>query len=217
MAYIYWIRLPEHNNILTQGYIGVSKNVVKRIKDHLYMLEQNTHENIHLSRSYKKYGNFVHDIILEGDENYCYLIENFIRPEYNIGWNIAPGGSNPPKAKKGHGSGRTLSQEHKNKLSETSYFNKFNKSEQRKILTSKTMKGVPKSEEQKRKQSESMKGRMVGEKNAMADPINRLKVSESKIGTKSLFKNGVRKMAKPNSEKWNNLIADGYTPKAIGG
>jgi hypothetical protein len=46
--------------------------------------------------------------------------------------------------------------------------------------------------------------------------IDRLKVSESKIGTKSLFKNGVRKMAKPNSEKWNKLIADGYTPKAIG-
>jgi hypothetical protein len=79
------------------------------------------------------------------------------------------------------------------------------------------MKGRPKSEEQKRKQSEKMTGLLVGEKNAMSDPINRLKVSKSKIGTKSLYKDGVRKMAKPNSDKWNNLIKEGYTPKIIGG
>ena len=143
--------------------------------------------------------------------------ENRLRPNYNIGWNIAPGGNRPPPSKKGRGKGRKLSEEHRQKIIKTTYFKTFNKTEERKILTSKTMKNRPKSEEQKRKQSEKMTGLMVGEKNAMSNPINRLKVSKSKIGTKSLYKNGIRKMAKPNSDKWNALIKQGYTPKITGG
>jgi hypothetical protein len=217
MAHLYWIHLEEHNNISSEGYIGVSKQVEKRLKDHTYMLETNMHENIHLSRAFLKYENLRYDVLLEAPEQYCYDIEFLLRPAYNIGWNIAPGGNKPPPSEIGRGKGRKLSEEHKNSIAKSSYFNVFNKSEERKKLTSKTMKGVPKTEVQKRKQSESMKGKLVGEKNAMANPINRLKVSESKIGTISLYKDGVRKMAKPNSEKWNFLISDGYSPKSIGG
>lgn len=217
MAEVYWIRLPEHKEIKSEGYVGVSQNSTKRINKHFYMLENNCHENIHLTRAYNKYDTLVKEIVLIGDESYCYEIENTLRPKYNIGWNIAPGGDKPPLSVKGRGKGRKLSEEHRKKIADKTFFKEFNKSEQRKILTSKTMKGVPKSENQKRKQSESMKGKLVGEKNAMSNPINRLKVSESKIGTISLYKNGVRKMAKPNSEKWNSLISDGYAPKKIGG
>ena len=217
MAQVYWIHLPEHTDITTQGYVGVSTNAIKRIQNHFQLLEQNQHNNIHLSRAYIKYDKLIKDILLEAEESYCYEIENRLRPNYNIGWNIAPGGDKPPPSKKGRGKGRKLSEEHRQKIIKTTYFNVFNKSEERKILTSKTMKGRPKSEEQKRKQSEKMTGLLVGEKNAMADPINRLKVSKSKIGTKSLCKDGVRKMAKPNSDKWNALIKEGYTPKEIGG
>lgn len=32
MAYVYWIRLPEHTDILTEGYIGVtSKDICKAL------------------------------------------------------------------------------------------------------------------------------------------------------------------------------------------
>lgn len=51
-----------------------------------------------------------------------------------------------------------------------------------------------------------------GERNAMANPENRKKVSESKIGLKSLIKDNVRKLAKPNSEKWNELVKNGFKP-----
>jgi hypothetical protein len=217
MAQVYWIHLPEHTDITTQGYIGVSTNAIQRMQTHFQLLEQNRHENIHLSRAYIKYDKFIKDILLEAEESYCYVIENHLRPNYDIGWNIAPGGDKPPPAKKGRGKGRKISEEHRQKIIKTTYFNIFNKTQERKILTSKTMKGRPKSEKQKRKQSEKMTGLLVGEKNAMFNPINRLKVSISKIGTKSLYKDGVRKMATPNSDKWNNLIKEGYTPKEIGG
>ena len=52
MAHVYWIRLPEFNNILNEGYIGVSKNINRRLKDHLYLLESDAHENIHLLRAF---------------------------------------------------------------------------------------------------------------------------------------------------------------------
>ena len=39
------------------------------------------------------------------------------------------------------------------------------------------------------------------------------KVSQSKIGTKSLYKDGKMKKAKPDSDKWNNLINDGWCIK----
>lgn len=217
MAHIYWIHLEEHNDISKEGYIGVSNQVEKRLKDHAYLLETNMHENVHLSRAFLKYEDLRYDVLLKAPEQYCYDIEFVLRPSYNIGWNIAPGGNKPPPAKTGRGKGRKLSEEHKKSIAKSSYFNIFNKSEERKNLTSKTMKGVSKSQEQKKKQSESMKGKLVGEKNAMANPINRLKVSQSKIGTISLYKDGVRKMAKPNSEKWNSLISDGYAPRLTGG
>lgn len=55
-------------------------------------------------------------------------------------------------------------------------------------------------------------GKAKGSKNAMASKKNRDKVAKSKIGLKALWKNGKRKMAKPNSEKWKELIVDGYKP-----
>ncbi len=87
---------------------------------------------------------------------------------------------------------------------------KYNKSNDHRIIVSQTMKGKPKSEDQKNKQSQSMKGRQTGENNSMANPESRLKVSMSKIGKRALYKDGKRKMALPNSEKWNELVQQGY-------
>lgn len=159
MAHIYWIHLPKHNNILLEGYIGVSKQIEKRLNDHLYMLENNKHENIHLSRAFEKYKqNIIFDIILEGSEEYCYEIENKLRSQKSMGWNIAEGGSKPPSPYGNkHNLGRKLTEEHKRKISEKCYFKQYNKSEEHRKIASLTMKGKPKSDEQKKKQSDIMK------------------------------------------------------------
>lgn len=56
-----------------------------------------------------------------------------------------------------------------------------------------------------------MKGKMVGILNPMANTINRQKVSQAKIGHKALTKNGIREMAKPGTEKWNQLLSEGFS------
>lgn len=45
---------------------------------------------------------------------------------------------------------------------------------------------------------------------ALKNPIHRNKVKEGKKGIKYLNKEGKKKMAVPITEKWNQLIADGY-------
>lgn len=92
-TYVYWIRLPEHSDILKQGYVGITNNVKKRWGVHQY-----SSENMHLKNAITKYGwvNLVKQIILISDRAYCELIEEKLRPENNIGWNIIKGGKNPP-------------------------------------------------------------------------------------------------------------------------
>ena len=68
------------------------------------------------------------------------------------------------------------------------------------------------SEETRQKMSKSASERF-SEWNPMNSLDNRKKVSQSKIGLKSLWKDGVRKMAKPNTEKWNTLLSQGFHPK----
>ena len=98
-------------------------------------------------------------------------------------------------------------------------------------------KGVSASEERKRKQSLAMKGKTSWNKgktgiyseetrnkmsqsttnrllkdNPMSSEQSRKKVSQSKIGLKRLTKDGINKMAKPNTEKWETLIEQGFIP-----
>lgn len=67
------------NIINNKCYIGSSKNVSKRIKDHYRELKNNTHCNNHLQSAYNKYGasKFVH-IKLESVENIEDLIDREI-------------------------------------------------------------------------------------------------------------------------------------------
>ena len=92
---LYWIRLPEHTDMFTQGYVGVSRNIKKRWNEH-----QKRPSNIHLKRAIAKYGwdNLIKQVILIADEAYCFLIEAKLRAEKQIGWNVTNGGGNPPNA-----------------------------------------------------------------------------------------------------------------------
>lgn len=71
------------------------------------------------------------------------------------------------------------------------------------------------SKEERQKISSNRKGKALGEKNGMACPENRKKVSESKIGLKKLMKNGKSRLAKPGTDKWNSLISEGYIPRTF--
>ena len=93
---IYWIRHPEHNDMFNQGYIGVSKHLKYRLNAHAQ-----TTENPHLRNAINKYGwnNLIKEIILISDDAYCYNVENKLRPNESIGWNINIGGTKPPRSK----------------------------------------------------------------------------------------------------------------------
>jgi group I intron endonuclease len=92
---VYWVHHPDHSNMLTQGYIGVSKNVKTRFSSH-----KNSPSNEHLKRAIKKYGwdTLVKKVLLIADEAYCLMIEAKLRATDKIGWNVVAGGGKPPNA-----------------------------------------------------------------------------------------------------------------------
>ena len=92
MAKVYHIY--KDGDTLDDGYIGVSVDATNRIKYHLSKLEINSHPNKKLQEAYDD--NYKTKILLEGDESYCYYIENKLRPKSNMGLNIAVGGKLPP-------------------------------------------------------------------------------------------------------------------------
>lgn len=125
---VYWLRLPEHTDMFSQGYVGISNNTGKRFSAH-----KNSKQNPRLFRAIKKYGfdHIVKQIVLISDKDYCIDIEKKLRPEKMIGWNLEAGGGNPPALK--------------NKTSFTIGLTPWNK-------------GVPMSDETKAKLSAAKKG-----------------------------------------------------------
>ena len=98
IAYVYWIHYPEHSDMFSEGYIGVSIDPQKRLKRHFCLIEGGWHENPHLKRVFNKHKDkIVQSVILCGTEEYCYELESKLRPNKQIGWNIAEGGFAPPK------------------------------------------------------------------------------------------------------------------------
>ena len=94
VIYLYWIHLPTHTDILSEGYIGVSKHPKQRLWEH-----KNCTDNPHLQHAFTKYKDITHTILLEGSEEYCYEMEEKLRPNIKIGWNINKGGTKPPIGK----------------------------------------------------------------------------------------------------------------------
>ena len=92
---VYWVHHPDHSDMLTQGYIGVSKNVKTRFSNH-----KNSPSNEHLKRAIEKYGwdTLVKKVLLIADEAYCLMIEAKLRAADQIGWNVVAGGGMPPSA-----------------------------------------------------------------------------------------------------------------------
>lgn len=90
MYCVYWIRLPEHADVSTEGYVGITKNLKERIRAH----KKNRRKTI-LTSAAKKYSweNFVVDVVYENlSLQEALSIEATLRPEQLIGWNCQRGG-----------------------------------------------------------------------------------------------------------------------------
>ncbi len=123
MVHIYWIHLPYHTDLFSQGYIGVSKVPKKRLNEHFRLLKHGQHENPILMNAFKKYGiQLIQTVVLTGSESYCYEMEERIRPTDHIGWNINKGGFKPPSQK-----GRKWTEEERLKLKDRTPWNKGKK------------------------------------------------------------------------------------------
>lgn len=99
---IYWIHLPEHKDIFTQGYVGISNNPENRWKyGHLLGAKNKNHENKRFMNAILKYGwdNLIKEVILVASKDYCKEIEKKLRSSEKIGWNLAIGGGVPPVSK----------------------------------------------------------------------------------------------------------------------
>jgi len=107
-TFVYWIHLPEHTDIYSQGYVGVSENPTKRLKQHLTEAKNNTHVNPYLLRVLNKHS-VVQTILYSGNSIDCYTLELHYRPKKLIGWNINKGGICPPSKKGWRPSEKTLS------------------------------------------------------------------------------------------------------------
>lgn len=86
MIGIYRIKNLKNNKC----YYGSSKNIEKRWKTHLNGLKNGNHHNIHLQRSWNKYGedNFVFEVVEECNETLLLDLEQKYldsNPEFNIG------------------------------------------------------------------------------------------------------------------------------------
>lgn len=143
---VYWIHLPEHTDIFSQGYIGITtKSVNKRFVEHRCAAKNGSNLVIH--NAIRKYGdNIVYDLILVGDLDYCTDLEKKLRPEFRIGWNLAVGGSKTMLGFKHsdetkrkiseYFKGRPLSDEHKEKVKNT-FLGRHHTEETKQILREK--------------------------------------------------------------------------------
>ena len=78
-CYVYWLHLPEHTDIFSQGYVGVSIEPEKRFIQHLSDARTLKHCNEHLRRAVEKYGESIYFSILQlYDSAYEYFDPKFV-------------------------------------------------------------------------------------------------------------------------------------------
>ena len=95
-GYVYWIKLPDHFDPYTKGYIGVALNYKARWSSHKSQAKLGTHVNKHLENAILKYDNLEWIVLFKGPYEECLKLEKIWRPHLSIGWNITPGGSESP-------------------------------------------------------------------------------------------------------------------------
>lgn len=90
--YLYWIHRPCHKDMTKEGYIGITKNPDTRYQSHKLVAKADNKYII--SRAIRKYNDLEYTILCCGSRKYIIDLEYKLRPQPNIGWNIAIGGLN---------------------------------------------------------------------------------------------------------------------------
>lgn len=203
---VYKITNIKNNKI----YIGVSRNLGKRRKEHKYRLSANRHVNKLLQSDFNKYGenSFSFEILEIAPVEKLYVLEKYYIEKYDSyknGYNMTIGGDGSyghavsDKTKK-HLSeintginnpnwGRKLSEDHKKKLiiatkNRDSYWKGKKLPELMKRKISKSHIGIKPSKETRLKLSESLKGKASHWKGKKFSDEYKRKLSESHKGKK---------------------------------
>jgi len=183
MAIVYWIRKPEHSDMFTEGYIGVSsRSLDERVAEHIKVSGENHDKVYAVHKAIRSIGieNLVYSVVIIADEDYCYDVERKLRPTRNIGWNISEGGSKPP-SKQG-----------------------FKHSEESKEKISKIWKGKKRSPESIAKSAESRKGFKHTE-----ESLDKMRAASTgrKYSTESIEKRVSKIRGREYSEEHRNKIS----------
>lgn len=187
---VYWIHLPEHNDILTHGYVGVSNNPKRRLSEHKNVSKIRNDKNPYFGRILNKYSDkIILTIIFCGDEDACYSLEECLRPEKNIGWNANKGGNKPPNKKGWKPSKSTLEKR------------------------SQSLKGVHRSKDWCNKLSLAKQGKnnpMYGRKNACSEDKQMAIIKTKNLPNYSLYKKAIEMMDKGMSaDSVSNILGIG--------
>lgn len=102
---VYWIKKPEHTDMRTEGYIGISNDVGRRFQEHKYGRSI-------VSKAIRKYTNVELVVLDILDLDSALDLEKQLRPGPFIGWNQVEGGGIPPSR-----AGSTASEETRKKQS----------------------------------------------------------------------------------------------------
>jgi len=96
---------------LNTGYIGITKDTTLRFSQHLWKRKKS---NAHLCNAFAKYGDAIKFSVIVDNLDYeaASLLEEMLRPNPNMGWNIAAGGNIPPSPK-----GKIRSEEYRKNIS----------------------------------------------------------------------------------------------------
>lgn len=133
MNYVYWIYDETCIDITRDGYVGVTKDVNRRFRDHC------RHKRVPENAKIK--------VVMEGTRQECFYHEKQLRPESGIGWNRAIGGAH------GWQNGFSHSETAKSKMAAAWTDERRNQASKWKTEHNRSLKG------QKRpKQSEALKG-----------------------------------------------------------
>ena len=226
---IYCIRNIKNN----KKYIGRSKNLRKRIKEHFNELNRNRDNSRLLQKAWNKYGrnNFEWNIIVLCNENELNNLEKYYIDKYDShfsksGYNLSLGGEASM-------TGLKHSEETKKKISENNkgeknpnFGNKM--SDESKKSISDKHKGLKHSEETKLKMSNSKKGKHTGIGRKLSEE-HKLNISKSGKGLKrtdatkknvALAKQGIKNKKYTSSKyvgvcyrkKYNNWAANINAP-----
>lgn len=170
--YLYWIRLPQHIDIYSEGYIGVTGvSVGARFKRHVSSANRADIKKGSriLVNALIKHGHagMIVDTLVIGDRDYIYNLEHKLRPVERVGWNTVAGGAQSP----------AMNSSVKKKIGDSNK-GKVRSSECKKLL-SERLKGRVVSEQTRQRMSVARTGKKINRR--PIKPWNHNRASEESI------------------------------------